>query len=149
MATTNCKFEVYTDPSRALYLSLDMVSNLSLGDRKPDYIKKSLLASAMGGTWSVITQPTASPGKKSQNGGEFIFVDGVLKWCRRMRNTRDHAEVEELRKILDEQKETGDRDGKYAEVHRDSMTAADEDNKIGDMIPQCEPTRTSLGWTYH
>ena len=129
MTTTNCKFDVYSDPTRAIYLALGMTSNLGLGDKKPDYIRKSLLSSVIDGVWSTVSNPTASPGKKSQNGGEWIFIDGELKWCRRMRNTRDHTEVDELKKVLDSQKETGDRDGKYAEVYRDSMAPADEDDK--------------------
>lgn len=125
IAKTNCKYDVYTDPTRALYLTLGMTSNLSLGDKKPDYIKKSFAGTVVTGILDTLSNPTASPGKKSQNGGEWIFVDGELRWCRRMRNTRDHVEVEELKKILDSQKETGDRDGKYAEVYRDSMAVAE------------------------
>lgn len=125
---TNCKFDVYTDPTRALYIALGMTCNLSLGDKKPDYIRKNFLGTVLDGVWSTLTSPTASPGKKTQNGGEWIFVDGELRWCRRMRNTRDHAEVKELKAILEDQKETGDRDGKYAESMRDSMTA----DKAGD-----------------
>lgn len=113
---TGCKYDVYTDPTRAIYLALGMVSNLSLGERKPDYIKKNFAGSVVGGIMEILTNPMASPGKKSQNGGEWIFVDGVLRWCRRMRNTRDHTEVEELKKVLESQRETGDRDGRYAET---------------------------------
>ncbi|KAL1297367.1 hypothetical protein AAFC00_004907 [Neodothiora populina] len=122
---TNCKYDVFTDPTRALHISLGMTSSLALGDRKPDYIKQSFLGSVAAGVWQGLSNITVNPGKKSQNGGEWIFVDGDLKWCRRMRHTRDHTEIEELKKILDSQKETGDRDGKYAEVYRDSM-AVDE-----------------------
>lgn len=117
---TNCKFDVYTDPTRAIYIELGMTLNLGLGDKKPDYIKKNLLESIASDVWTTVSNPTASPGKKSQNGGEWIFVDGVLKWCRRMRHTRDHIEIGELKLILDNQKEAGDRDGKYAEMYRDS-----------------------------
>lgn len=39
-------------------------------------------------------------GDYSQNGGEWVFVDGHLEWCHRMQNTRDHAEVAELGKVL-------------------------------------------------
>ena len=35
-----------------------------------------------------------------QVGGEFLFEDGEPKWCHRMSNTRDHAEVPQLRKQL-------------------------------------------------
>ena len=125
MASTNCKFEVFTDPSCAIYDTLGMTCNLTLGDKKPEYIKKTLLESVMAGVWSVVSNPMASPGKKSQNGGEMIFVDGALVWCRRMEHTRDHAEVEELKRVLDSQKEKGNRDGKYAEFYRNSIADTD------------------------
>ena len=36
-----------------------------------------------------------------QVGGEFLFgSDGTVRWCHRMRNTRDHAELDQLRKEL-------------------------------------------------
>lgn len=39
-------------------------------------------------------------GDYKQVGGEFLFEDGVVTWCHRMRNTRDHAEIPVLRKAL-------------------------------------------------
>ena len=39
-------------------------------------------------------------GNFSQNGGEWLFVDGELKWCHIMQHTRDHAEIDELENIL-------------------------------------------------
>ena len=39
-------------------------------------------------------------GDFSQVGGEFLFEDGQVTWCHRMKNTRDHAEVPALRKQL-------------------------------------------------
>lgn len=92
-----------------------MTCNLGTGNKKPDYIRKSSFGTVMAGVKNALSAPTASPGKKSQNGGEMIWVDGELKWVRRMKHTRDHVEVDELKKVLDSQKETGDRDGKYAE----------------------------------
>lgn len=121
MTKTASKFEVYADPDSTIYLSLGMTSNLFLGDKKPDYIKKSFIDSVMSDAWSIMNKPTAFPGNKGQNGGEWIWIDGDLRWCRRMRNTRDHIEVEDLKKILAGQKEIGDRDGKYAEVYRVSV----------------------------
>lgn len=35
-----------------------------------------------------------------QVGGEFLFENGKVTWCHRMRNTRDHAEIPDLRKHL-------------------------------------------------
>ena len=33
-------------------------------------------------------------------GGEFLFENGKVSWCSRMKNTRDHAELPEIRKQL-------------------------------------------------
>lgn len=42
-----------------------------------------------------------SAGDFWQVGGEFLFeTDGHVSWCHRMRNTRDHAELDQLRKEL-------------------------------------------------
>ena len=41
-----------------------------------------------------------SGGAPRQVGGEFLFEGGRVGWCRRMRNTRDHAEIEEVRRVL-------------------------------------------------
>ena len=35
-----------------------------------------------------------------QVGGEFIIESGEVTWCRRMRNTRDHAEMPEIKRLL-------------------------------------------------
>lgn len=47
------------------------------------------------------TQSLTKGGPPSQNGGEFLFdADGKLVWSHRMQSTRDHAEVEELMKVI-------------------------------------------------
>lgn len=78
-----------------------MTCNLGLG-KKPNYITNSLMGTLIGTGNTLMTLLTDS-GKKSQNGGELIWVDGEIKWARRMQNTRDHVEVEELERVLDEQ----------------------------------------------
>lgn len=35
-----------------------------------------------------------------QVGGEFLFENERVTWCHRMKNTRDHAEIPEMRKVL-------------------------------------------------
>jgi hypothetical protein len=40
-------------------------------------------------------------GNLMQIGGEFLFEDGQVLWCHRMRHYRNHAEVPVLRKLLD------------------------------------------------
>lgn len=41
-----------------------------------------------------------SGGDFRQVGGEFVFENGRVAWCHRMKNTRDHAEIPEVRKQL-------------------------------------------------
>lgn len=99
---TGTFFPIYCDPSRKLYIQLGMTSTLSMGDQKPSYIQSSIL----GGTLKSMSNMLASGmgafkgGDYSQNGGEWVFVDGCLEWCHRMQHTRDHAEVAELGKVL-------------------------------------------------
>jgi len=40
-------------------------------------------------------------GNLAQNGGEFLFEGGRPVWCHRMRNMRDHAEMDVIRRVLD------------------------------------------------
>ena len=78
-----------------------MITSLKGGNR-PEYLK----ASIMGSTWTSLVTAVSNLGKAlqagnfSQNGGEWLFEGGHLKWCRRMRNTMDHSEVKELKQIL-------------------------------------------------
>ena len=41
-----------------------------------------------------------SGGAQRQVGGDFLFEGGKAVWCKRMRNTRDHAEIPELKQHL-------------------------------------------------
>ena len=86
---TGCKFEIYTDPSRVTYDTLGMTCNLGLG-KKPNYITNSLMGTLIGTGNTLMTLLTDSG-------------NGEIKWARRMQNTRDHVEVEELERVLDEQ----------------------------------------------
>lgn len=40
-------------------------------------------------------------GNLMQIGGEFLFEEGEVVWCHRMRNMRDHVEVKVVRKLLE------------------------------------------------
>lgn len=79
-----------------------MTCSLALGN-KPDYIKKSFWTTSAASTFNVLSQISTDSGKKSQNGGEFVWIDGVVKWARRMKTTRDHVEVKELKRVLNDQ----------------------------------------------
>ena len=39
-------------------------------------------------------------GSANRQGGEWVFEGGELRWCHRMQNSQDHAEVEELKEVL-------------------------------------------------
>lgn len=39
-------------------------------------------------------------GPPNQNGGEFLFEGGELRWSHRMQCVQDHCDVEELREVL-------------------------------------------------
>jgi len=101
-AATACRFPIYADPTRALYDRLGMTRTLELGPHRPDYIKTSLLTGAVKSVCQGVMSGRGAlkGGDFKQVGGEFWFVDGEVKWCHRMRNTRDHAEVEVLRGLL-------------------------------------------------
>ncbi|KAK5124656.1 hypothetical protein LTR85_001369 [Meristemomyces frigidus] len=100
---TACAFPIYCDPDRQLYAKLGMVTNLDLGDKKPEYIKSGIVGGTLGSMWTMIKSGTKTlgGGNYSQNGGEWLFEDGGLKWCHRMQNTRDHAEIGEVMGVLD------------------------------------------------
>jgi hypothetical protein len=40
-------------------------------------------------------------GNLLQIGGEFLFQDGQVVWCHRMKNMRGHAEVSVVKRILE------------------------------------------------
>lgn len=98
---TGCTLPIYTDPSVQIYKILGMMSNIRPGNTNPSYIKKSRLDNFVSSTWALFTSGHAlSGGPKAQNGGEWLFQGGELRWCHRMRSTEDHTETEELKKIL-------------------------------------------------
>lgn len=79
-----------------------MTSSLSMGDQKPNYIQSSILGGTLKSMSNMLAAGTGifKGGDFSQNGGEWVFVDGHLEWYHRMQHTRDHAEVAELGKVL-------------------------------------------------
>lgn len=102
-STTKTPFPIYADPTRKIYDVLGMTKTLSLGSKSPRYMRqpiyklsfKSMLMALHSG------RNATSGGDFWQVGGEFVFdADGTVSWCHRMRNTRDHAEMDELRKAI-------------------------------------------------
>ena len=118
MEITQCPWPIYTDPTTRLYEMLGMQRSLSLGSRSPGYIQHSLvmgaLKSVVQGLKRIPTGDVWGAGEMSVVGGEFLFVreksvcqekyggeqDWRVRCCHRMRNTRDHTEVDDLKAVL-------------------------------------------------
>lgn len=98
---TGSAFPIYADPSVQIYKILGMVSTLRPGPTTPSYLKKSTLENTLSSMWSGLSSGhPLSGGPTAQNGGEFLFQGGELKWCHRMQSPSDHTETEELKKVL-------------------------------------------------
>ncbi|MCJ1451335.1 hypothetical protein MMC28_001671 [Mycoblastus sanguinarius] len=99
---TSCPFPVYTDPTRKLYHILGMTSTLGMGGKAPEYMQKSLISVIVGSFFQELRagRSMLRGGDFSQVGGEFMFEEGKVTWCHRMKNTRDHAEIPVLRTQL-------------------------------------------------
>ena len=100
---TNCPFPIYADPTRKLYDGLGMIRTLSLGEKKPDYIQSSFLGNILKSAVSQFSAGTAmfQGGDIHQVGGEYLINrEGKILWSHLMSNTRDHAEIDELQRLL-------------------------------------------------
>lgn len=104
---TECKYPLYTDPERKVFDQLGMIKTLQLG-KKPRYMQQSMASMVLSSIFQGLRQIPAGlalrSGDHRQVGGEFMFetAGGVkqVTWCHRMRTTRDHAEVEEIKEVL-------------------------------------------------
>ena len=100
-----------------------MIRTKGMGDKKPDYIKRSIFSSVI---FSVV-QALGSGSKMLkggdfwQVGGEFLFVKPAagepeaklwpVTWAHRMKNTRDHAEIRDIKWALGLDKGAGRTNG--------------------------------------
>ena len=78
-----------------------MTSTLSLG-KSPQYLQRSVLSMVVSSFIQELKsgRNMLSGGDFRQVGGELLFQTGKVTWCRRMRNTRDHAEIPIVRQQL-------------------------------------------------
>jgi len=78
---------------------------------KPTYMKHSLLGLILSSVRQMIGSGFGAfkGGDYSQNGGEWIFMDGKCGWVHRMETTSDHVPAEELVQVLAELRK--DREG--------------------------------------
>lgn len=106
--TTNCPFPIYADPTRKIYDLLNMTRTLELG-KKPGYIQSNLFVTSVQSiVQSLKTGSNALKGGDfKQVGGEFLFEDGKCVWAHRMRHTRDHAEITQVKELLGLEKTKG------------------------------------------
>jgi hypothetical protein len=99
--TTNCPFPIYADPTRKLYDLLGMTRTLQLGS-KPEYMHTNMLVNSVQSIFQSLGtgKHALKGGDMKQVGGEFLFENGECTWVHRMKATRDHSEVGELRNLL-------------------------------------------------
>lgn len=100
---TTCPFAMYADPTQKLYDALGMIRTLSLAEKRPDYIKSSFLVNVAKSAVCQFSSGTAmfQGGDIRQVGGEYLLnQQGDILWSHNMKNTQDHVEVIELRRVL-------------------------------------------------
>jgi len=120
LKTTNCPYKLYADPTKGVYSALGMGKTLDLGSRKPEYIQQAAWKSVVSSVWQGVSWKHGGFATKGgdfwQVGGEWLFQKVVekggedpsgsgeekweVKWYHRMQNTRDHAELPEIRRVL-------------------------------------------------
>ncbi|PVG01731.1 hypothetical protein CPB86DRAFT_781105 [Serendipita vermifera] len=99
----NYPYPIYADPTRNLHKKLDLVVNLkgaAAGDKKKSYIP-SVAASTINSIMHGLSHITSvmKMGNFAQNGGDFVLGPGLdVVYAHRMKNTQDHAEIEEVMK---------------------------------------------------
>ena len=98
---TGCPFPIYADPTRKLYRLFRLTSTLNLG-KSPEYMQRSFISMVMSSFFQELRsgRNMLSGGDFRQVGGEFLFQNGKVTWCHRMKSTRDHAEVPLVRQQL-------------------------------------------------
>lgn len=110
--TNNCPFPIFADPSRQLFKKLGMHLSLNIGSSRPEYMKDISPLAWMKGQHTTIKKSLKEEdgirkrdvlrgGNPMQIGGEFLFDEGQVVWCHRMKHYRNHAEVKVLRRLLE------------------------------------------------
>jgi AhpC/TSA antioxidant enzyme len=100
---TKCPFSIYAEPTKKIYEELGMFRTLDMGTARPEYQQKSA-SSVILSSFSQAARSGRNAfkgGDFSQVGGEFLLQGDEVVFCHRMRNTRDHAEIPEIRKAME------------------------------------------------
>jgi len=103
LETTGFHGQIYADPTRKLYHTLGMITNLDItpqGVPRKSYLQYSVFVNALRSTWMGPVKNPLLIGKQghlSQLGGDFILGPGnQCSYASRMQHTEDHAEVADL-----------------------------------------------------
>ncbi|KAF7192149.1 Peroxiredoxin-like 2C [Pseudocercospora fuligena] len=108
----DCPFPMFADPSRLLFKKLGMKSTLNIGGSRPEYMRDISTVAWANGQFVTVKRSLQDPdgitkrdvlrgGQPLQVGGEFLFEEGQVVWCHRMKNMRGHAEVKVIRRLLE------------------------------------------------
>jgi hypothetical protein len=102
---TSCPFPVYADPTRRLFSVLEMTRSTARSAQLPEYVRdKSLFRGAINGIGQIFSRIPKGDGLKGgafdQVGGDFLFENGKVTWCHRMRDTTDHSGLPKIREVL-------------------------------------------------
>ncbi|KAJ4993280.1 hypothetical protein SVAN01_01255 [Stagonosporopsis vannaccii] len=100
-AATSCPFPIYAEPTRKIYDHLGMTRTFDLG-AKPAYMQTHLLINSVQSIFQGLStgRKALKGGDFKQVGGEFLFEGGQCTWVHRMRTTRGHCEVEDIRALV-------------------------------------------------
>jgi len=101
----DCPYSIYSDRSKHVYTALGMTLrtfNPGPAADKGAYIKHSMTGNIVQGFVSGMALPLKAPGDQMQIGGEFVLGPGLeVKFCHRMKSTRDHALIEDVLASVD------------------------------------------------
>jgi len=97
----NAPWEFYTDPTGEIYDKLGMIKSLAIGE-KPEYIKEPMISTVFKSIVGAVRQGPLKGGDFRRIGGEFLWIDGSLRWCHRMKTTQGHLEVAQVEQLLEE-----------------------------------------------
>lgn len=101
MEETTSEFPIYSDPSGKIYDKLQMKKTTAFTD-PPPYAEHSLSSSFMTCLKQIWKRGMVGlkGGNWDQQGGEWIFVNGRLRYAHRMEASNDHLTADRLMEIL-------------------------------------------------
>ncbi|KAK6502738.1 hypothetical protein TWF481_007785 [Arthrobotrys musiformis] len=124
-AETSCDFPIFTDPTRRIYVRLEMNKSLASSTR-PAYMEHSLLSLIIRSMGQMVKSGYGAfkGGDFWQNGGEWIFREGRCLWAHRMETTSDHVTAKELVNVL-----TGDENWRNGTKRYNILDPAPDSNE--------------------